>query len=65
MILSLFELSQWLRIPAKAIVALTKNENEPLPVYDADTLRFYKRDVREWLERWGLAAPNEDPSIRV
>lgn len=59
-VLSLFELAAWLRIPGRTIVALTKNPDEPLPVFDEQTLKFFRPDVLAWIERWGMAAPNDN-----
>lgn len=59
-IYSIFELAAWLNIKPTDLWTLTKNENEPLPVYDAATMRFYQPDVIAWLGRWGLAAPSMD-----
>lgn len=60
MICSIFELAAWLHIPAKALWTLTQNEDEPLPIYDPETMRFYQPDVIDWLGRWGMDAPSSD-----
>lgn len=61
--LSLFDLAAWLNFPAKTLWDLTTHPDEPLPVYDSETMQFYRPDVIEWLHRLGLAAPDEDPII--
>lgn len=66
MIMTLFDLSDWLKIPAKSLWSLTTHPDEPLPIWDLETMRFYKPDVVDWVHRWGMAAPGEveGPIIR-